>query len=70
MCETVVADLVECNLNAREQIEAFKMLGIECEKEFDHNEQAEQLIQEYRNRQLVKIDQEPKVKQKTIKAAR
>lgn len=50
MCETVVADLVECNLNAREQIEAFKMLGIECEKEFDHNEQAEQLIQEYRNR--------------------
>lgn len=70
MCETVVADLVECNLNAREQIEAFKMLGIECDKQFEHNEQAEELIQEYRNRQLVKIDQEPKVKQKTIKAAK
>jgi hypothetical protein len=44
LCETVVADLVECNLAAKEQIQAFKLLGIECEKNYSHNEQAEQLI--------------------------
>jgi hypothetical protein len=38
LCETVVEDLVECNLAAQEQIEAFKMLGIECEKQYNHNE--------------------------------
>ena len=41
MCETVVADLVECNLAAQDQIEALKLLGIECEKTYTHNEQAE-----------------------------
>ena len=62
----MVADLVECNLAAQEQIREFQLLGIESEKVFSHNEQAELLIQEYRNRQLVQIDQEPKVRQKTI----
>jgi hypothetical protein len=39
LCETVVANLVESNLAAQEQIAAFKLLGIECDSSrYKHNE--------------------------------
>ncbi len=48
LCETVVANLVESNLAAQEQIAAFKLLGIECDSSrYKHNEQADELIKDY-----------------------
>jgi hypothetical protein len=70
LCETVVEDLNDCYFTCQEEIQALKLLGIESEKDFTHNEEAVAIFEDYRNRQLVKLDQEPKVKQKCIPTAK
>jgi len=59
MCNTIVDDLVTYSLNADEEINELKLLGIEMEKpkEYKNAVEADKLIEEYQKRQLAKIEE-------------
>ena len=59
MCNTIVADLVTYSLNADDEINELKLLGIEMEhpKQYKNAIEADKMIEEYQKRQLAKIEE-------------
>ena len=60
MCDTFMADLVDVAIEAEEAIQEARLIGIEADKKYQYSDQALVLVQDFKLKQIAKIEQ-PKV---------
>lgn len=66
MCDTLMADLVDVAIEAEEAIEEARLIGIEADKKYQYSDQALVLVQDFKLKQIAKIDQPKVIKQPEI----